>query len=316
MFLAFSAAPYEVQTISLRDLFAGKLDVVNRDRSLFVEQPNYGAFYSRLFAGIIQNDNTMPLSANHSYYDLTDVEEYFDVDPAHERNANLTLALIKDLQLKVRLYPITSPAEIVFGARYFDSDGKLLADKRNIARRTRNSHSIIEIDLDALSPEGGASAVDLYATCEEEGKIPTRITLQVCYGRAEALASSINLSLNSPYVFVPENKTGLNWMEAVGLEDVENRIAVSHSSPVPDDAEHIVKLTLYRDQDETTLETEFKLKGHAGFGGKLEDLLPEYKEFLGGRNGFMYLASDSPFLRSISIQTHSKTGHTSGEHSF
>ena len=173
----------------------------------------------------------------------------------------------------------------------------------------------MDLDIDSLAPEGAAS-VDLFVRADESGKVPTRVTLQVCYGREGLLASSINLSMHSPYVFVPENKTGLSWMEVVGLANIENRIALCHTSPVPDDTSHDLVVTLYRDSDEETRTACLTLKGHAGFGGELSALVPDYKTFLEGRNGFMYVEPKSPFLRCLSIQTNTDTGHSSGEHSF
>ena len=311
----FKAAPYEMRTVFLKQVFEGKVDRIDRDWSLYVTQPDYKLFYSRLFTGLVRSTGDKPISANHSYYDSSAIEEYFDADPVHERHANMTLPLLQDLPLRLRLYPILSPAVLDFSAAFYDANGTRLALQENIVHWSKQETRIMDLDIDSLAPEGAAS-VDLFVRADESGKVPTRVTLQVCYGREGLLASSINLSMHSPYVFVPENKTGLSWMEVVGLANIENRIALCHTSPVPDDTSHDLVVTLYRDSDEETRTACLTLKGHAGFGGELSALVPDYKTFLEGRNGFMYVESKSPFLRCLSIQTNTDTGHSSGEHSF
>lgn len=314
--IGYTAQPFETRTISLGDLFGPGLGPVNKDRSLTVDQPSFDLFYSRLFAGIVRRDGDQPLSANHSYYDNSGFPEYFDADPDRARQANMTLPLIDGLPLTVRLYPIVSPADIDLHATFYDNAGRRTGEARDLAHLSADGGTgIVDLCLSALPDAAGAASVDFYATAPG-GKVPTRITLQVCYGRDGALATSINLSMHSPYVFVPEHKVGLNWMAVCGLPEIENRIAICHTAPVPDSDEHHVRATLYRDADGETLTADLTLSGHAGYGLELDRLMPGYKEFLGGRNGFIYLESKSPFLRSLSIQTHAATGHSAGEHSF
>jgi hypothetical protein len=314
--ISYDAAPFETTTLYLSEVFGADFGVVRKDRSLTVDQPYLGLFYNRLFAGIVQRGGDRALSANHSYYDNSGVREYFDADPARDRHANMTLPLIPDLPLTARLYPIVSPADLDFHAAYYDAAGDRITLRENIAKMSADGGSeIIEVMLSDLAPGPEATAVDFFVTTPGAG-VPTRITLQVCYGKQGRLATSINLSMHSPYVFVPEHKVGLNWMAVCGLPDIENRVAICHTSPIPDDATHDVRATLYRDQDEEVLTTDLTLVGHSGFGEELSSLMPGYKEFLGGRNGFIYLESKSPFLRSLTIQTHSRTGHSAGEHSF
>lgn len=314
----YSAAPFETRTLMLADIFGPDAGLVNKDRTLYVRQPGMQMFYNRLFAGILRKDDKgQPLAANHSYYDTSEIAEYFEASPEHERQANLTCALLPDLPLHIRFYPILSPAALDFHIAYYNAQGEQIALRQNVASWPEfKTPNIMEIDISAMSPGSGATSADLFVTTAAGGRVPTRLTLQVCYGRPGALAASINLSMGSPYVFRPPGKVGLNWMGVSGDTSADNYLAVAHSSPLPDAEEHEVDVSLYRDLDEEVMRTKLALPGHAGFGGKLDDLLPGYKDFLAGRNGFLYLESKSPFLRSISLQSNRETGHTSGEHSF
>jgi hypothetical protein len=313
----YDAPPFETRTLYLSDVFGAEGHGTDRNRTLTVEQPSIDLFYNRLFAGLVQREGGRAVSANHSYYDTSGFGEYFDVDPKFDRQANITMPLSEDLPLVLRLYPITSPADLTFHIDYFDETGTVIATRENVARRGIGDKSdIIEFDVSGLSPGPQATSADLYATTPSGDRVPTRITLQVCYGRPGAMSTSINLSLNTPYVFVPDYKVGLNWMAVSGVSEVENRIAFCHSSPMRDTEARAVKLTLYRDGDEETLTASVTLRGPAGHAAELSALMPNYKEFLGGRNGFIYVESKSPFLRSLTLQTNSRTGHSSGEHSF
>ena len=187
--------------------------------------------------------------------------------------------------------------------------------KRDVASVEEGGHRIQEFDLGGIGRAEGARGAELLVTSRGD-RVPMRIAFQVCYGTGSGLDSSINISLFSPYVFAPEGKTGRAWVEIAGAPEVENRLGLYHTSPLPDDAEHEVTIRLYRDADTKTRAATVRLHGKQAWAQEMDALIPGYKDFLGGRNGFIYGESDSQFLRCLSLQTHGRTGHTSGEHGF
>ena len=106
------------------------------------------------------------------------------------------------------------------------------------------------------------------------------------------------------------------WCAVAGEEGIDNRIGLYHTAPVPDADDHPTTVALYRHGDEEVMTATLPLAGKQAWGGELEALLPGYKEFLGGRAGYLYAESGCQFLRCLSIQTCGRTGHTSGEHGF
>lgn len=311
----FRAAPYGKARYSLSEMFPGDAGATNRDRTFLMRQPAMGMFFSRVWGGIAKRDGSA-FAANHSYYDNSSTTEYWEIDPANEAHSSKVFPLFDDLELTLRLYPIACAADLDFHVALYDGEGNVLRILRDVAAVRSGSAAIVEFPLSRLGREEGAAAAELFVTPAGRTRVPMRIALQVCYGTGSGLDSSINISLLSPYVFWPEGKPGRTWCAVSGEAEIDNRIALYHTAPVPDRAPHPTAVTLYRDADEKTLTARLDLEGKQSWGAELEALLPGYKNFLGGRAGYLYAESDCQFLRCLSIQTNRRTGHTSGEHGF
>lgn len=311
----FVASPYAKRTYHLSEVFGGDLPPTRLDRSLFIRQPRMEMLFSRVFGGCIRKEDGA-FSANHSYYDNGEVQEYWTVKPELAAHSSKNFPLFEGLGLVLRLYPILSPCPLAFHVALYDASGRHLETVKEAACVEEGSSRIIELDLGALGRRTGARSAEVFVTPKDGDKVPMRIAFQVCYGSGRGLTSSINISLLSPYVFAPGGKTGKSWFEVVGHPDIENRVGLYHTAPIPDEEDREVKAVLYRTADESTLTATLRLHGKQAWSGELDALFPGYREFLGGRNGFLYAESGSQFLRGLTIQTHRTTGHTSGEHSF
>jgi len=311
----FVTGPHAKRTYLLSKVFGADLPATRLDRTLFIHQPRMEMFFSRVWGGTIRRVDGA-FSANHSYYDNGATEEYWTITPTVMAHSSKNFPLFEALDLVLRLYPIMSPCDLVFHVALYDGRGRCLKTVREVAAVQAGSARIIEIDLGVLGRETGARSAEVFVTPRDGDKVPMRIAFQVCYGSGRGLTSSINISLLSPYVFAPGGKTGKSWFEVVGHPDIENRVGLYHTAPLPDEEDREVKAVLYRTADESTLTATLRLHGKQAWSGELDALFPGYQEFLGGQNGFLYAESGSQFLRGLTIQTHRKTGHTSGEHSF
>jgi hypothetical protein len=311
----FRAAAFAKRRYALSEVFAGTVEATRTAHSLFIDQPDLPMLFSRVYGGVIRREDGA-FSANHSYYDNGKTDEYWIVDPRHEAHSSKTFPLFDTLDLTLRLYPIACPAALDFHARFFDAAGRKIETLRDIAHLTEASAAIVEFPLGRMGRERGARSAELFVTPAGGDRVPMRIALQVCYGTGSGLDSSINISLLSPYVFAPEGKPGRAWCEIAGVAGVENRIGLYHTPPVPDEGGHPATVTLYRDADEAVMTAELPLAGRQAWAAELDVLMPGYKDFLGGRNGFLYAESDSQFLRCLTLQTNAETGHTAGEHGF
>ena len=310
----FEGGPYAKRSYLLSEVFGEDVAGTRADRTFFMRQPHFDMFFSRVCGGVIRRDRAA-FAANHSYYDNSRLDEYWPIDPAHAVHSSKNFPLFDDLGLVLRLYPIQCPAALDFHVALYDGGGRAMGVKRDVASVEEGGHRIQEFDLGGIGRAEGARSAELLVTSHGD-RVPMRIAFQVCYGTGSGLDSSINISLFSPYVFAPEGKTGRAWVEIAGAPEVENRLGLYHTSPLPDEAEHGVTIHLYRDADTEFRAATLRLRGKQAWAQEMDALIPGYKDFLGGRNGFIYGESDSQFLRCLSLQTHSRTGHTSGEHGF
>ncbi len=311
----FAGGPYAKRRYLLSEVFGEAVAGTRADRTLFMRQPHLDMFFSRVCGGVIPRDGGA-FTANHSYYDNGRTGEYWTIDPAHEAHSSKNFPLFDDLGLVLRLYPIQCPAALDFHVALYDGSGRRAGTVRDVAFIEEGSHRILEFDLGAIGRQAGACSAELFLTPRGGDRVPMRVAVQVCYGTGSGLDSSIKISLFSPYVFAPEGKPGRAWVEIAGAPEVENRLGLYHTSPLPDTAEHEVTIHLYRDADTQTRSATLRLHGKQAWAHEMDALIPGYKDFLGGRNGFIYGESDSQFLRCLSLQTHGRTGHTSGEHGF
>lgn len=311
----FVGGPYAKRTYWLSEVFGSEVADTCCNRSLLVGQPRMDMFFSRLLGGHLSLEDGA-FSANHSYYDNSQTREYWTIDPSREFHSSKNFPLFDHFDLILRLYPVMSPSCLSFHVILYDEKGRRLEVLRDIAGVDAGSSKIVEFDLGSLGKTRGARSAELCVTPRGGDQVPMRIALQVCYGSGRGLSSSINISLLSPYVFAPSGKTGKSWLEVSGDAEIENRVGFYHTAPLPDEAEHEVRVTLYRAGDEDAREATLHLCGKQAWAQEADALFPGYKEFLGGRNGFLYAESSSQFLRGLTVQTHQLTGHTSGEHSF
>ena len=311
----FVADPYAKRTYMLSEVFSGELSECRCDHTLLLHQPQTDMFFRRVFGGVVSKSDGA-FSANHSYYDNGSMEEYWTIDPELRFHSSKTFPLFDSLDLKVRLYPTVSPCALSFHVRLYGEKGECLETKHDVASLEEGSRKIVEIDLGSLGKKVGARSAEVLMAPGSGNRVPMRCAFQVCYGSGRGLVSCFNVSLLSPYVFAPSGKKGKSWFQVSGHPDVINYVGIYHTAPRPDDTLHEVKVTLYRAKDETAMSTILVMQGKQAWANDLVSLFPEYKDFLDGQSGFVYAESQSQYLRCVTIQTHSKTGHTSGEHSF
>ena len=92
------------QKISLRENFKDLPDGVKG--IIKAKQPNQLLFYGRLISGQWLNDKTF--SANHSYYDSSTTEEYWDNTKPSDRQ----YPFFSNFKNGIKIYPILSPSEL------------------------------------------------------------------------------------------------------------------------------------------------------------------------------------------------------------
>ena len=279
---------------------------------LTVQQPRQPMFYGRMLVGRAASDGAF--SANHSYYDSSHIEEYWE----DGRPSARTYPFLRALDNRLRFYPILSPGRLALAITPNDRAGRPIArieagiiespGGRAIDLSVNEACRAAGIDLESVS----AFAVEVKPL---DGGTPTRVNHQLVYGGG-GLESSINMSLTNPNVFAPAGKAGFTWGQFPVGGEQESWLAVTTN--VPGGESCIAALSCY---DESGLVDERHLHIPAGAAVTLkpEELLPD-AVLRHAEEGLKYvwfeLRAERPDIYGYALSRHRRTGHCSGEHSF
>lgn len=297
---------------SLRELFPDVPD--GTTGTLRIQQPHQSMFFGRVLAGQRWRDGSF--SANHTYYDTSGSAEYWD----DNRSSYRVYPFFADFENIIRMYPIMARGGLNMSIQPVTRSGEILSEiPAGPANDLDAPGRFFEVSINELLAEQGVNPedVDSFALFAQpmNGNTPTRINHQLVYGR-EALASSVNVSLINPNVFVPPGKTGLAWGQIAVGGPIETRLGVVGNDPGGADSN--LEVTFY-DSTGRVASFDGRLPGAGGVQLNLEELLsktitrtsadaPEY---------VWYTArSDRPDLSAFVVSTHAASGHCTGEHSF
>lgn len=191
--------PSEIKRFSNKNYFLSEL--FNCELSdgtvLKILQPKQPLFYGRLLAGIM-NKSTKAFSANHSYYDSSSTEEYFQNDTSYR-----TYPYFANSLNRITMYPIMSPSELNIHIELYEATKKFISHPLVIVSPSNTS---ISFDINSLVQESGFKKVSLFKVVAQSknGKIPTRVNHQLIYGPLNStskLRSSINVSLLNEEIY-------------------------------------------------------------------------------------------------------------------
>ncbi len=190
--------------------------------TLKILQPKQPLFYGRLLAGII-NKNTKSFSANHSYYDSSSTEEYFDNNQSYR-----SYPYFSKCQNEITMYPIMSPSEIDIHIELFSKNKVFKSDVKKIISPSKKP---ISFNINDLVNKSNFSNVTLFKVVANTStqKIPTRVNHQLIYSPCESkskLKNSINISLQNDSTFIPAKKTGFTWGQILCNENFETRLGI------------------------------------------------------------------------------------------
>lgn len=291
------------QNIFLSDLYSRN---TKSETTLKILQPTQPLFYGRLFSGKI-NKKTNSFSANHSYYDSSSIEEYFDNGVSMR-----TYPFFNNCLNKITMYPIMSPSllsvfiEIYDGIQIYTSDTKTIESPSNTP---------ISFNINMLVEKSGFNDVSLFkvVTTSSTGKIPTRVNHQLIYGdknSSSKLYSSINVSLLNESFFTPPLKTGFTWGQVLVNHSYQSRLGIC-----------------FNNTSGNTEEVSIDFYGELGLLKSVKNNLAPNNSLIFDNSFFNQLNVPNQFiwylvksnradLQAESFHYHMLSGNASGEHSF
>lgn len=308
---------FATRRLSLRELFKD----LPRDvqGTLKIRQPKQSMFYGRMLAGQLLPDGAF--SANHSYYDSSTVEEYWE----NSSHAQRSYPFIPELENVMRIYPIMSPGSYALSIALHSPQGKTLKTFE-VGEIVSPGSQHLDIDINALAKKAGLAASDVSSYTIEtkcsENQMPTRITHQLVYGAGKGLQSSINESImNEREIFVPEGKKGFAWGQVALSHDYDGYLGVI-AEPLYNKyagASQTFELKLFSSNGLIATRQGTLNSGAATSFNFRKDFSSELKTELTSKDPayiWYTLESDCPGVFGFSVSRNIQTAHCSGEHSF
>ena len=302
-----------IKKICVSELFE---DCINKDcsageYSLTIHQPKQNLFYGRLLSGIEEKDKNC-FSGNHSFYDNSNVEEYFDNDMSYK-----TFPYFYNSKNRIRIYPIMSPGSglISIYANFHASESiksKFLKDYLFINNETTLNININDLikDNEILSQ---VSTFTVVYRPSADSKIPTRVNMQLVYGSEyeSGMDASINQSLYNDELFMPKDKQSFAWCQLVNDEDYKTSLGLCFIDNYDSDSskKYSIELDFY-DEVGHIYNKEIYLS-------TLESKIIDLKE-IKSKSGYIWVTAKSikPQLHMFTFHTNLESLCTSGEHNF
>ena len=295
--------------ISVHDLFG---DEARHDGAILsFKPPTQAMFYGRMLAGL-RSLSDGALAANHSFYDCSDVAEYWPDD----RPSTRIYPLLEGLAARIRLYPIFSPCRLNTRIDFRDDKGRVI---RGVDTESLVSPSAMFLNLpvtellESLNISGARSFG--FSVWPQQGPTPRRINHQLVYENAAGtspLAASVAISLRNPNALRAPGARGLCWGQCAIGSDLETRLGLVLDEP--DGSEQPIDLRLLSGAGEVH---RGRITLNAGGAATLDPraLLPELAD-RPVRYLWYWATAPRADLAAYAVTRHRISGHCSGEHSF
>jgi len=291
-----SCGSFEVSRINIGDL----TDELIFEGVCKVKQPHQFMFYGRLFSGIFSKNQEGLFSANHSYYDSSEISEYFT-----NNVSNRIYPYFKNKSNALHFYPINSPSKIkillgIEGAEF------------EVGEIKSPGCGLLRVDVDAVFNKHSIEVSCYNVICVSEGKIPTRTNHQLVVGDAKSpLKASVNLSLINEDVFSPSNKKGLCWGSFYLDQSYDSSLTILAKSNWVG-VKGILKIY---DVSGNIHSIKVNISKYDAFFLTAKDLSPHF-EMTDNMLWYWFESESSSEVQAFSVHTNTLSLASSGEHNF
>ena len=308
--------PIEIERLTNKNFYLSNImndessdlgERLQENKILKVLQPKQSLFYGRLLAGVI-NKETLSFSANHSYYDSSTTEEYFDNNISYRAYPYFSNS--KNL---ITIYPIMSPSTINVHIEIYDGSSFYKSEEQIIISPSGQS---ISFNVDEIVADSGFTNITLFKVIamSVNGNIPTRVNHQSIYGSKKSnskLHASINNTLFNKQLYRPATKTGFSWGQILIDSNYESNLGICFKNNDSGDKEDI-SIDFY---------------GQSGLLKSIKrQLMPsaslifenDFFSSLGVERDFVWfvIKSERADIGAQYFHTHRESHNTSGDHSF
>ena len=302
---------FGTQKISIKDNFSelpqGEGGIIK------AKQPRQLLFYGRMLSGQSNSDGSF--SANHSYYDSSATEEYWD----DNQNSGRSYPFFDELQNITRLYPIMSPSNLQIFIGLYNNEGNLLKES-DVGVLESPSSNFLDININSIINQENLNPVNISTFSviakTNSDKMPTRIGHQLVYG-AGGLDSSIAVSMFNPNLFTPKDKKSFKWGQIIAGADFDSFVGiVADPNENPNIKTHEANVKFY-DSNGLFLEKNWQIRNGTA---KIFSAIDEFPLNLHSEKLPKYfwctIEAEHYGLNFFSTAYNKITKHTSGDHGF
>ena len=303
---------FGVKRVEFKKLFQ---QIQNGTRGIIkATQPSQFLFYGRMLSGQVKNDGTF--SANHTYYDSTTSNEYWD-DSSHSQRF---YPYFPNLKNTVRLYPILSPSELQIKFNIFDHYGDEIKEY-DINSLSSPGTKFLDVNAESLIAQDSIdrttiSTFSVTATILS-GKMPTRIGHQLVYSSG-GLDSSIAVSLFNHNIYNPPNKKSFKWGQVIAGGEYDAYIGiVADKAENPNVENQDAKIKFY-DETSLILEESFVIKNRSAKVLEFPKFLTSSGDYTMNEPKIIWcvVESEKYGLNFFSVTCNKESNHCSGDHGF
>jgi len=269
-----------------------------------IKAPSQDMFYGRLLVGQI---NDKFLSGNHSYYDNSKVEEYFDNQLSYS-----VYPFFRDCLNKIIFYPIMSPSNIDIYIRYKSINSCEWVELK-VGSINSNAKRSVEINVNNILL-GNIDESNSYILICKSDNIPMRVNHQLCFGVIESpeFSIGINLSLDNDQIYVSKNAKTFTWGQIILDDRYQSYLGITNNNNIS------VKFTV-------DLYNVFGLVNSLDFElNPFSSLIKDNVELLSifnvmnysCRNFWYVVKSNKRSIKALSFHYNKNSSISSGEHAF
>lgn len=289
--------------VYLSEIFPNLKNISNS--FLKILQPKHKLFYGRIFAGItLKNSNS--ISANHSFYNTTEIPEYFN-----NILSSKVFPYFSEYDNEIVIYPIMSKGTYSISIEFCIND---TISKSSSLSIKSPSNSPLVININSIAKECNIENITTYRViAQSKDKIPTRFTFQLRHrilNSQNPIQSSVSVGLTNEEVFIPPYKNSFIWGQLINDVDYLPNLGICFETKF--DGLEEITISFY-DKNGLISERTHQVASQEAIIFDCNNL-PDFKNK--GKYIWYVAKSKKPELSAHYFHVNTKSGYASGEHSF
>lgn len=288
------ALPFETFSLKLCDFTNLKTFLADQLAWISVKFPVKGIF-PRIMAADLRKSDGAVLSVAHSHHNSANSTEYLEYTGNNipEKLMFISLPSSDELPWVTNLYCYRTYPEDVFYIReaHFSKLGEILSSKVSpmVAELDFNRKKLLKLNS-GKTPDD--SEIIDFTLIPKHNKIPARIHLAVEFMVPNNISTCIFTTGFAPFI---KPRYSTYWFPILNMTDRDDYFVFINTDLSSEyNTEIDASVIIFRNQDSEMIKSELRLSANTGKATKLENFIPNIKQFLSGTSGWCYLKMHKP----------------------